>query len=147
MFDSRFTGTKDVALTKLTKYMNDLEKEISSQRMNAEFKKRKERTLAMVGKLHAECLAFTPMNDWVTRLSSYHLKNGCHILFGRRNGIDWHTVMLDDTNYFKLYQVFVVNNKEYFEGTPMPEKLSSPRTAIDKAAGLSLSLLDVSSGS
>ena len=79
MFDSRFTGSKDAALTKFKKHIADLEKELDGQRMNAEFRKRKERTLALVERLHAECLAFTPLTDWVTRLNSYQLKNGCYI--------------------------------------------------------------------
>ena len=134
MFESRFSGPIDKALKKFDKMIAKLEEELSNQRMNPDFKKRKEHTLALVRKLHAECNAFTPFTDWVTRLTSYQLKDGIYILYGRKGGINWRTVLLDDANYVKLSQVFVPDNKEFFEGTKMPTQLSSPRSPTDVAA-------------
>ena len=107
VLESRFTGSKNTALKNFEKKIMNLEQELAKQQMNPEFRKRKERLLELVRKLHAECFVFTPLTDWVTRLVSYDLKDGIYILYGRRNGINWHTVLLDDSNYVKLRQVFV----------------------------------------
>ena len=119
---------------KFETYVENVSKELEKQRMNPEFRKKKERTLETVKQLHRECLAFTPLIDWVTRLNSYQLKNGWYILYGRKSGIDWNTVMLDDANYVKLRQVFVPANESFFDGTDMPEKLGVPRTHEDMLA-------------